>query len=591
MHPRPRPRAILAGLALACLLVAPHAQAHAIFVRSTPANGALLADPPARVNVTYNEAIREIRVADVLDGNGSSVRTAPATVAADSDRVVQIPTGNLSPGIYTTTWAVASADAHNVSGAFFFIVGSELPGRQQVLGRVQAPGDDAPLLDPVEPPLSALVLVATALLVGVPVAGRWAIRPVLGRGPPGRRRRLLTVAATGLPAGAGLLLLHRGPAATPAAFAAGVQVAAGLGALSVLALARDRWHGAAAVAAGLLAAAGVTTTSHSATLAGTAGYLVDLAHVLAAGLWLGGLVGLACLGAPRLKDRDDAAEDARRLIRRVSPLLLAGLGLAAVAGLLLAAWHVPDPPRLADTLYGRVLSVKTLLVVSAIGLAAFHRLVLHDRLGGGDGRWRDRFTWTVRLEALVLVAVVVASATMTAAPTGVAARQLEETGPQARTGRVHYAGPLGGEQVSTFLDVRLEVTPTGPGLNVLDARILRDGQPVPDVGNVTVDPVLLDRDVDLPPVHLDRRGPGNWSAVTALPLEGRWSLALGFSVNGTLKEVAWTVPVRPAGGPPTAGLATGPWVGRLRAAALLAGIAALGVHRWERRRDAGPGPL
>lgn len=53
---------------------------------------------------------------------------------------------------------------------------------------------------------------------------------------------------------------------------------------------------------------------------------------------------------------------------------------AASTGLLLAAWHVPGPASVLESVYGLALSAKTLLVLVALGLGGLTRFVLLRRL-------------------------------------------------------------------------------------------------------------------------------------------------------------------------------------------------------------------
>lgn len=578
----PRTPAWPAIAVLLTVAVAGPVAGHAIFRSSTPGNGALLDEAPEVVDVTFDEAIVEIRLAQVLDGDGRRVDAGPATIDGDDPTTIHVPVGNATDGLYTVRWAVASEDAHNVSGAFFFVVGDEMPTRQQLIERADA-GGQASSLDVAEPPLRALVTLAAAAIIGLAATGLVAVGPTLG--DPDRETTALTVAAALLAVGALLLAWRRLTRGDPPdgvlAVLAGPTGIGAVGPLAGAAVAgaatrlRPARRRGLALVGGLAAVATLAPASHSAATGGSAGLAVDVGHLVAAGLWPGGVAALAVL-APDLADaRPEVAAD---LVGRFSLQAIAAVGLGAATGLAMAAWHVPSPAAWTSTLYGGSLIVKVLIAGSALLVGAYHRLVLRPRLADGSRSALDRFASTLRGEAGLLVAVLVVSAVMTSAATGVAALAARDEGPIALDDRFHHSGGLDGERVSTWIDVSLRATPGTSGLNAVEVEITRDGAPVTDVDRVRLDPTLLDRDVDLPATDLTRDGPGAWSTVTALPLPGTWSLGLEVQVNGTLHEVLWTTATRDVETVPDRSLQT-PSTALAVASGLLAAVAAL----WERR--------
>lgn len=174
-------------------------------------------------------------------------------------------------------------------------------------------------------------------------------------------------------------------------------------------------------------------------------------HMAGAAIWMGGLIVLATAGPALLRAVDDGAKSqfAACSIRRFSPVAVAGVTLASVAGLVIAVWHVPGVGSLDATPYGVVLAVKVVLVLAAASLGGLNRVLLLVRLEvaagrriqRGDGRldwllpWRsarqgsDResarsFVRAVRLELAVIVVVMALSVLLTASlslPSGDAA--------------------------------------------------------------------------------------------------------------------------------------------------------------------------
>jgi methionine-rich copper-binding protein CopC len=116
-----------AGFALALLLAcaAPDAaHAHAILLESTPAPGARLAEPPARIELRFNSRI-EKRLSRVTlaraGGRPEPLAVATHRDAYPADRLV-VPIGALAPGSYVLRYRVMAADGHIAEGTIRFSV-------------------------------------------------------------------------------------------------------------------------------------------------------------------------------------------------------------------------------------------------------------------------------------------------------------------------------------------------------------------------------------------------------------------------------------------------------------------------------------
>src|SRR3989304_9497745 len=122
----PPPRPLLAPL-LGVGAGAPPAAAHGILERSDPAANASLDAPPRQVVLWFSEPVdATFSSATVADAQGRRV-SRDAALSADR-RVLQVPVGDLSSGLYTVRWRVLSAvDGHATSGAFVFAGGQAGP--------------------------------------------------------------------------------------------------------------------------------------------------------------------------------------------------------------------------------------------------------------------------------------------------------------------------------------------------------------------------------------------------------------------------------------------------------------------------------
>src|SRR5262245_30562099 len=93
--------------------------AHASLVRAEPADGAMLADAPQALKLTFNEPVSVLVMR--LIGPGGEV-VAPTAVAENN--IVTITPPQLPRGSHVLSWRVVSADGHPVGGSFVFSIGT-----------------------------------------------------------------------------------------------------------------------------------------------------------------------------------------------------------------------------------------------------------------------------------------------------------------------------------------------------------------------------------------------------------------------------------------------------------------------------------
>jgi len=108
--------------------------------------------------------------------------------------------------------------------------------------------------------------------------------------------------------------------------------------------------------------------------------VADIAHLLAAGAWVGALPGLAFL----LGCTPPAAA-AAAAVQRFSILGVASVSALVVSGVVNSWYLVGDLPALIGTDYGRLLLAKLALFAAMLALAAFNRWWLTARIKTGDG--------------------------------------------------------------------------------------------------------------------------------------------------------------------------------------------------------------
>ncbi|WP_114257495.1 copper resistance protein CopC [Streptomyces sp. Go-475] len=374
---------MLLGTVLVLLLggAAP-ASAHAALRSTDPDDGSVVQRAPRHVTLTFTESVGLLDDSfRVFGPDQHRVPTGEATHAEDRSDTARVALpGKLAQGTYTVAWRVVSADSHPVSGAFSFSVGK----RSSTMLQVDTGPAEDPLTGGLHTTARYLAYLAAALLVGT-VAFALLCRPA--RTSP-LRRPVVAAWWTLLGSTVVLLLLRApyeagtGPATAFDADALGRTLSGrpGLALLARLALLvlsavfllwlarrRDRRE-PVALALGTALAAGLALTWAAAEHA-SAGIQVPLAmtssvlHLLATGVWLGGLVALL------LTLRRSSGEDLTEVVPRFSRIAFASLIVLAVTGLYQSWRGLGSLSVLGGTSYGRLLLAK-LVAVTALLLAA-----------------------------------------------------------------------------------------------------------------------------------------------------------------------------------------------------------------------------
>ena len=176
----------------------------------------------------------------------------------------------------------------------------------------------------------------------------------------------------------------------------------------------------AGLLAGLMATSGAWLT-HAAGRLEHRGPLMMLtvAHQLGAAVWVGGLVQLGALW--RLTRHDASAAAAwPGLVRRFSGLAAASVGVLVLSALPLTWTYTGSWQGLIGTGYGSLVVTKAALLVAVLVLALVNRRTVRavDASDGGPAL-RERLPRLAEAEAIVLVIVLFAAASLSAQPPAV----------------------------------------------------------------------------------------------------------------------------------------------------------------------------
>ncbi|CAM5739917.1 hypothetical protein [Streptomyces afghaniensis 772] [Streptomyces afghaniensis] len=416
-HPRRFQALVLLGTVLVLLLAgAAPASAHAALRSTDPDDGSVVQQAPRHLTLTFTESVGLLDDSfRVFGPDQRRVHTGEAQHAdgrSDTARV-GLP-GKLARGTYTVAWRVVSADSHPVSGAFSFSVGK----RSATSAQVDTGPDEDPLTGGLYDAARYLAYLAAALLVGT-VAFALLCRPA----DTSPLRRPLVAAWWTLLGSTVALLMLRAPYETGAGPATAFDLSAlertltsrpGLALLARLAVLlltaafllrlsrhRDRQEPVLrAVGAALAVALALTWAAAEHASAGIqvpVAMTSSVLHLVATGVWLGGLVALL------LTLRRASVDALTEVVPRFSRIAFISVTVLAVTGLYQSWRGLGSLAALTGTSYGRLLLAK-LVAVAALLLAA------------GYSR-----RWTARLAAPAAAAVRAAVPERVAQPVGAGA--------------------------------------------------------------------------------------------------------------------------------------------------------------------------
>jgi copper transport protein len=519
------------AVALVALIAVPAAAAHATVVSTTPENNEVVPTAPTTVTINYSEPVETaFGAVRVFNGDAERVDTGDLTRPDGKTVAIRLKDG-LADGTYTVTYRVVSADTHPVSGAFVFHVGAVGPNPGGIADEVQGSGTPTSVARAYD--VTRFVGFAALLLA---VGGSVALLVFLRDAQQPVRRRLWWVVA----ACSGVLVLL-GPVTIvlQGAAAEGFPIGDALDwdvasevlgtrfghvviARTVLAAllcgiaiaaprlpARSRMYEEAA----LFPAAGLVITpalSGHANVSGSAAFVLDVIHVAAAAVWVGGLafVVLALLLAT-----DGRWPLAMRCVPRFSAAAVISVAALVVAGSLNGYLQIRTFDGLFNTTYGRLLLVKIGLVLPLLAFGAYNNRYAVPCIRRGDATTaqRRRFLRMTGAELAIMTVVVAVTAVLVSEPPAKA--QADSTA--ATPGAVSvFAGPY---------HLELELEPGTAGQNDLIVTVVH-GEGVTEL---TVAATLPSQGIGPLRYTAKKTGPEEYVAADAdLTIPGTWTFTL-----------------------------------------------------------------
>jgi copper transport protein len=519
-------RAAAVSLVAVVVLLAGPSWGHATLEASTPGAGQVVARLPPVVSLRFDEPVTTLPTSlQVYGPDGQRIDTGDVTHPGGDGAQVSVGTSGTQRGTYLVSWRVVSADSHPVSGAFTFSVGK----------RSAAPTAPSEQTDPTVGVLlggarwlgyagAAMAIGGVAFLAICWPAGWATPRPL----------RLVRAGLIAVAAGAVFSLLLKGPydaALGLSAVTHGSLVHEVLGstyghaqlvrlllvAILLLVLAPGRSDRPSRFKYGLLVPIGIallaTYASSGHAVSDHPEWLavpVDIVHVGAMCLWLGGLLMLAVFVL-----RDPArSEDAGRVAARFSVVAFTAVCLLVATGGYQAWRQVRSLAALTATTYGRELLVKLALVAAALLVAAASRRWVRGRDIDEPGKDGPADVSVLRrrvsVEALGLIGVLgLTSALVATDPAHTAYHP-------SVSANLHVGPDL----------VQVSAIPAGDRRMQVHLYLFDHRQRPTEPKAVTATLSLPSQSIGPLPLTLTKAGRGHRIADVAVPVAGDWTLTL-----------------------------------------------------------------
>jgi len=553
---------LLVAVGVLGLWIPAGASAHAVITSTAPARDARLDSAPTRVEAAFNEAVSSgFGALRVFDSDGREVQDGATVHPASAANRISVPLRNETPdGAYTATYRVISADGHVVSGGWGFIVGkgqaSSTPAVAELVAGRQAPPVTGILLGIARGFQFAAIAVFLGaffvLLATWPRARTRAGEPHSDEWDSALLTRIRRIAAMGAAAGfvsaaAGVALSGAqtagfGPEralegsllneSLATRFGLLWAIAAGLWAcclvLSLLTTRPGRapWLAWTPVIAGAPIVLLPALSGHAAQQSPAAVMVgANVVHVAAMAVWVGGVAALLLAALPtatRLKPAS-AIRMRAALVRTFSPAATWAVALVLLTGILQSYVEVATPGNLFTTAFGRVVLVKTALLVAIVALAAYQRRRLFPRLDGIASGARPAEGAAVILRRFLAgeVFLMAAALAATAALSGMAPATATPAGPVYRETAI---GPL---------EMQLNLDPAMTGVNQTHIYLTsaRNGAQFDGAREVSIELSMPER--NLGPIRATalKAGPGHFIAPASVPVAGDWRLTVVVRVS------------------------------------------------------------
>ncbi len=528
---------LLAAVAIVAFPAAT-ASAHAALESSTPSANSVIEASPPQIVLDFDEDIEaSLASIQLFDAQRQRIELGSAGAGADAT-IVQADLPTLDDGLYAVVWRVTSADGHVVDGAFSFQVGTASGGSgNDLIADVSGGAGVDPALKWSYGIARFLALAGVVLLVGV---GVWSLqgRPELGT--IARIRRTMWVGWGSLLVGAvgafGMFGAQAKGGSMGDAFSPSVwgdiagtdtgralllRITLGIVLGGMLAMwdAHDRtwWQGVAGSAA-LITLVTFSASGHPNSLSPRLLWIaIDVAHLAAVTLWVGGLFAMLLAGKAWLSE-----PEAVRPVQRYSATALVAVPVIVATGVAQTLKLSGGLDDVSATTWGRLLLGKVMLVIMMVAL-------------GGVSRWLLRHDGAASIRRTVLVEGVIGLLVI-----GLAAGMVAQP-PRPSVPAI----PFNQAVTASGVIAAVTINPGSVGSNEMHVLITPPGGSLTPVASVTARVSLPSAGIPNSPITLTPEGSNHYSGNVTFPESGEWTLELIVNVTASdsaLLKTTVTIP-------------------------------------------------
>ena len=519
-----RATAVLFCLLLLLIIRNPIVYAHAVPEHAEPNANEILEEAPTEITITFNEpVVPSLSRIRLLTQAGEEIDVGALRVVDEENIILAVDLPELKEGAYLVSWQVLSTvDGHTTSGTYSFGVGETV---------LTAISDDVTIIaqfSPIGATARSLSLLAVSLFIGLFSFRLFIWNPLFHniKMVEAEKQLDVTLARTGLKAAQvalslviiGLIMIFIDQSRTYNFLQLSnlqIWISTRFGTMWLLRLLivvlmgflchslwidvrknnpnmlqGRKWGIGLVIAIGL--GWTISLISHSAALTEDTLFatVIDLGHILAAGLWVGGLFFLAiALRQSRNLPPEERTWLNLSLILNFSALAALSVGILIASGFYLAWQHVGNWTSLVGTAYGRVLLLKMSLMLPTLVIAAINLMVVKPRLNAvydlfdSDNQKNKTaapilrsFRHLVGIEAMITIVIVLIAGVLTDFQRGEDAPLLVDT-----------VGKTVISQSVEDLEIDMTIEPALIGQNTFDVYITdEDGKPVTDAAQVSI---------------------------------------------------------------------------------------------------------
>src|SRR5215216_5148293 len=585
----------LIGIGILVVLFAsslPDSFAHPAYLKSTPQASQTVASSPPSVNVFFTEPV-ELKYSkiSVIGPDGSRVdKNDPHNVDGDTASLGVSLQDGVPDGTYTVSTRVLSAvDGHTLDNAFTFGigVGTQLSGhtaeqQTQDLFSTSAIASRYP------------GMIGQVMIVGAAFATLWLWKPIakvpwlseaIAQKKIAIDKAMVKFVIIGvilmLASGVAMILVQANSVGGSIQDAiatkfGNVWLSRMLQSTILAAIAFSVYRkvvrknlslGRSETLAILILGLAVLVTSsliaHAAATSQISAIALDFFHYSAAAIWIGGLIFLGFIAAPRILEVADEKVKATAislLIPRFSVIVVVILGVVAITGPLLLYSIESDLSLTLASLYGKFLIIKLSLAGVMLGMGAYSQFAIQKKAvavvnsggGGGTSMIQTRmpnlkhFGKLLKIEAAVGIGLLLMVTLMSnsSVPSGqFPAYQSQEQlaagggndGGQSNAAAAavsSQASPLKTDFVQTvYLEdggkIRLAISPFDVGQNNFKISFIgTNGLPVSSIESATIKMTQPDKAIGPITIDTNKQSDGVFASDSSFGVAGRWDVII-----------------------------------------------------------------